>query len=71
MRVDQRFSAVTAMEVLILVCLRGSYNHVTAVGGPLRFVRLALKNFIQHDGDFVDVILLYTEFFLMYSRLHD
>ena len=43
---------------------------MTAVGGPLRFVRLALKNVIQNDGDFVDVILLYTEFF-MYSRLHD
>jgi hypothetical protein len=36
---------------------------VTTAGGPLRFVRLALKNVIQNDGDFVEVILLYTVFF--------
>ena len=37
---------------------------MTGVGGPLGFVRLAVKNVMQNDGDFVDVILLYTEIFL-------
>jgi hypothetical protein len=32
-RVDKCVSAVRAVEVLVLVCLRSSYNHVTRVGG--------------------------------------
>ena len=59
MRVDQCVSAVRAVEVPVLVCLRSSYNHVTVVGGAVRFVRLALKVVVQNDGDIVDIILLY------------
>jgi hypothetical protein len=33
-RVDQCVSAVRAVEVPVLVCLRCSCNHVTEVGGP-------------------------------------
>ena len=64
MRVDHCVSAVRAVGVSVLVCLRSSGSHVTGVGGPLGFVRLAVKNVMQNDGDFVDVILLYTEIFL-------
>ena len=64
MRVDQFVFAVRTKVVPLLVCLRSSCCHVTGVGGPLRFVRLALKNGMQNDGDFVDVIPLYTEIFL-------
>jgi hypothetical protein len=56
-RVDQCGSAVRVAEVPVLVCLRSSCNHVTEVGGGIRFVRLALK-VVQNDGDFVDVTLL-------------
>jgi hypothetical protein len=59
-RVDQCVSAVRSVEVPVLVCLRSSCNHVTKVGGAVRFVRLALKVVIQNDGDFVDVIQLYV-----------
>ena len=52
MRVDQRVSAVRAVEVSVLVCLRSRCSHVT-----VRFVRVALKVVNQNDGDFVDVIL--------------
>ena len=33
-RVDQRFSAVTAVEVPVFFCLRSNSSHVTEVGGP-------------------------------------
>jgi hypothetical protein len=33
-RVDQCVSAVRAVEVPVLVCLRSSCSHVTEVGGP-------------------------------------
>jgi len=33
-RVDQCVSAVRAVDVPVLVCLRSSCNHVTDVGGP-------------------------------------
>jgi hypothetical protein len=33
-RVDQRISAVRAVEVPVLVCLRSSCSHVSGVGGP-------------------------------------
>jgi hypothetical protein len=49
-----RFCDQRAMEVPLFGCLRSSCNHVTEVGG-LSFVRLA-----ENDGDFVDVIVLYT-----------
>ena len=32
-RVDQRLSAVRAVEVPVLVCLQNSCSHVTTVGG--------------------------------------
>jgi hypothetical protein len=48
-RVDQRVSAVRAVEVAVFVCLRSSY----------RLMRLALKVVMQNNGDFMDVILLY------------
>ena len=59
MRVDQCVSAVIAVEVPVLVCLRSSCSHVTEVGGAVMSVRLALKAAMKNDGDFVDVILLY------------
>ena len=34
MCVDQCVSVVRAVEVPVLVCLRGSCSHVTEVGGP-------------------------------------
>ena len=43
MHVDQRVSAVRAVGVPVLVCLRSSCCHVTDVGGAVRFVRLALN----------------------------
>jgi len=33
-RVDQRVSAVRAMEVPLFVWVRSSFSHVTEVGGP-------------------------------------
>jgi hypothetical protein len=57
-RVDQRVSAVRAVEVPVLVSLRNSCNHVTG-RRSVWIVRLALKVVIQNDRDFVDVILLY------------
>jgi hypothetical protein len=58
-RVDQCVSAIRAVEVSVFVCLRSSCNHVTEVGGSLRFLRPTLKIVMQHNGDFVDLILLY------------
>ena len=60
MRVDECVSAVRAVEVPVLVCLRSSWYHVAEVGGAVRFVRLACRRLpCKNDGDFVDVILLY------------
>jgi hypothetical protein len=58
MRVDQCVSAVRAVEVPVLVCLRSGCCHVTEAGGAVRFVRLALKVVVQNYGDFLAVILL-------------
>jgi len=58
-RVDQCVSAVRAVEVPVSVCLRSGCNHVTEVGGGVRFVRLALKFGMQNDRDFVRVTLIY------------
>lgn len=33
-RVNQRVSAVRAVALPVIFCLRSSYNHVTEVGGP-------------------------------------
>ena len=52
------FSAIAAVKVPVFVCLRNSCNHVSEVGGPIKFVILALKVVTQNDGDFEDVILL-------------
>ena len=59
MRVDQCVSAVRAVGVPILVCLRSSCSHVTELRGDVGFVRLALKVAVQNEGDFMDIILLY------------
>jgi hypothetical protein len=58
-RGDQCDSAVRAVEVPVLVCLRSSCNHVTEVGGAVRLVRLALKVVMQNDRDFLVVIQLH------------
>lgn len=34
MHVDSRVSAVRAVEVSVLVCLRSKCSHVTELGGP-------------------------------------
>ena len=52
-------SAVRALEVAVFVCLRSSCNHVTGRRAA-SFLRLELKAVMQNDGDFVNVILLYT-----------
>jgi len=52
------FPAFRAAEVPVLVCLRSSCSHVTDVS--VRFVTLALNAVVQNDGDFMDLILLYT-----------
>ena len=52
------FSAIGALKVPVFVYLRSSCNHVSEVGGPFKFVRLALKVITQNDGDFEHVILL-------------
>jgi len=52
------FSAFRAAEVPVFVCLRSSCSHVTEVS--VSFVRLALNAVVQNDGDFMDLILLYT-----------
>jgi hypothetical protein len=59
-RVDQCVSAVRAVELPVLVCLRSSCYHVTG-RRPVSFVTPALKGVMQNDGEFVDVILLYTK----------
>ena len=66
MRVDQCVSAVRAVELPVLVCLRSDCNHVIEVR-TVRFVRSALKVVMQNDGDFVEVIQLYTAM-LHYSK---
>jgi hypothetical protein len=58
MCVNQCGTAVRAVEVPVLVCLRSSCNHVTGMR-TVRIVRLALRAVMQNDGDFVVVILLY------------
>ena len=58
-RVDQRVSAVTGIEVPGFVFLRSSCDHVTRGGRTVWFVRLALKVVMQSDGDCVVVVLLY------------
>jgi predicted small secreted protein len=60
-RVDQCDSAVSAVGVSVLVCLRSSCSHVTG-RRAVRFVRLALKVVAQNDGDFVDVIQLNVQY---------
>jgi hypothetical protein len=47
--VDQCVSAVSAVEVPVLVCLRGSCNHVTS-RKTVKFVRLALRVVMQNEG---------------------
>ena len=60
MRVDQCVSAVRAVEVPVLVCLRSNCSHVTS-RRAVSVVRLALKIVAtQNDGDFVDVTLIQT-----------
>jgi hypothetical protein len=48
--VDQCVSAVRAVEVPGLVCLRSSYIHVTEVGGTYGMLRLALKVLCKLGG---------------------
>jgi hypothetical protein len=50
-------SAVRAVEVPVLVCVRSICSNVTGRRG-IRSVRFALKVVVQNDGAFVDVILL-------------
>jgi hypothetical protein len=57
-RVDQSVSALGGVGVQIFVCLRSSCNHVTDVGGPIKFARLTLNVVMQNDGDFVDVTFI-------------
>ena len=59
MRVDQCVSAVRPVKATVFVCLRSSCNHVTELGGAVRFVRLALKVVMENYGDFVVLILIY------------
>ena len=63
MRVGQSVSAVTEVDVLVLICLHSSYHQVTDVG----FVRIALKVFMQNGWDLVHIILLYCPWFSDYS----
>ena len=53
----QCVSAVRALDVPVLVCLRSSSDHVTD-RSSVRLVRLVLKIVMQNDGDFVELILL-------------
>ena len=53
-------SAVRAVGVTVLVCLRSSCCHVTEVGGAVGFVRLALKVVMQNDGECADILLILT-----------
>ena len=46
------------MVVPVLVCVHSSCKHTTNAG---QFERLELKVVMQNEGDFVDVILLYTK----------
>ena len=41
-RVDQCVSAIRAVEMPVFFCLRSNCNHVTELGGPLRFVDVVL-----------------------------
>ena len=59
MGVDQCVSAVRAVELPVLVCIRSGCSHVTE-GGAVRFVKLALKVIMENDEHFKDVILLYA-----------
>jgi hypothetical protein len=59
-RVDQCVSAVRAVEMPVLVCLRRRV---------VRFVEFALKVVMQNDGDFVNIILLYLRFGATYRSL--
>jgi hypothetical protein len=54
---DQSVSAVRAVVMPVLVCLRSGCNHVAEVGGAVRFVRLALKIVMLNDGDIVGLTL--------------
>ena len=60
MLVNQCVSAVRAVDVLVLVCLRMK---------AVRFVKFALKVVMKNDGDFVNIILLYLRFGANYRSL--
>jgi len=51
----QCVSADIAVEVPVFVCVFSGCGRRV-----VRFVRLPLKNFMQNDRDFVDVIMLYA-----------
>jgi hypothetical protein len=51
-------SAIGAVEVPVFLCVCSTCNHVTEVGGALKFVRLSLKVVTQNDGEFDDMIML-------------
>lgn len=53
--VDQCVSAITDVDMPVLVCLRGS--NMTDKGGPYEFETRA-EGCPKNDRDFVDVILL-------------
>ena len=57
--VDQCVSAIRAVEVTVLGCLRSSSSHVTEAGGAVRSVKPTLKAVMKNAWEFVDVILLY------------
>ena len=56
-RVGQCVSAVTVVEVPVLVCLCSSCNS-DGDRRTVRFVGFVLKVVMQNEGDFADVILL-------------
>ena len=56
--IDQCVSAITVMEVPLFIYLCSSCN-CDRGRKTIRFVEFALKVFIQNDGDFADVFLLY------------
>ena len=58
MRVDQCVSAVRALEMPVLVCLRSSCSHVTCRRG-VRLVRLATMFGMKNDRATMEVILLH------------
>jgi len=57
-RVDQCVSAVRAVDLAVLVCLRNGCGHVTGGRRAVVFVKLALKVVMRNEGDFMTVILL-------------